>query len=310
MAIELTRRGPRGRVGLDIDGAYLAAVETQEGRVTRAASTDLPAGVVVDGEVNDQAALSDALKAFFRRHSLPRRVHLGVANSQIAVRSMDLPPIEDEIQRAAAVRFQASEAIAMPLDEVVLDYQVVGDSTGPEGTPRTRIVVVAARQSMISSLLDAVRGAGLRPEGIDLSAFALVRSVADPTPSEQGARVYCHLAGVTNLAVTVGSTCLFTRTLASSRDESGAPVPMALAEDVRLSIDYYSAQPESPPVSEVVLSGPDAARDGLADELSGLVGMPVTGAEPLLNVESADMPVGEDLRRHSVAAGLALGAAA
>ena len=93
----------------------------------------------------------------------------------------------------------------MPLNEAVLDYQVIGQTTTPDRAGSMRVIVVAAREPMIMRLVDAVRGAGLRPEGIDLSAFALMRIVApgnDPEPAP--ARVFCHLAGVTNLAVDEG----------------------------------------------------------------------------------------------------------
>ena len=45
-------------------------------------------------------------------------------------------------------------------------------------------MLVAARRDMIERLLSAARAAGLRPEGIDLSAFAMVRAlgVEDPAP--------------------------------------------------------------------------------------------------------------------------------
>lgn len=311
MAIGLGRSGPQGHIGLDVDGAFLAAVEVREGRVVRAHSADLAPGVLSEGEVNDPHALTVALKEFFKRHDLPRRVRLGVANRQIAVRSLDLPPIEDEAQRQAAVRFQAADAIAMPLEEVVLDYQVVGTTTTPEGGERARIVVVAAREAMIAGLVEAVRRAGLRPEGIDLSAFALVRAVAQPSTADyEPAIAYCHLAGITNLAVAVGATCLFTRPLGPARDASGAPVTVALAEEMRPSIDYYAGQPDAPSVGEVVLSGPGAARDGVAEELGDLLGLPVSHADSLRNVDAAGLPVREDPSRHTVAAGLAMGAAA
>ena len=90
----------------------------------------------------------------------------------------------------------------MPLDEAILDYQILGEATTGEGSGLLRVIVVAAREPMIMRMVDAVRGAGLRPEGIDLSAFALMRVVAPTSePQPAPARIYCHLAGVTNLAV-------------------------------------------------------------------------------------------------------------
>jgi type IV pilus assembly protein PilM len=237
-------------------------------------------------------------------------VRLGVSNQQIVVRQLDLPKIDDENERAAAVRFQAAEAIAMPLEEVVLDHQVIGETISPEGAARQRVVVVAAREAMIARVVEACKGAGLKAEAIDLDAFALVRALATASAPDDSARVYCHLAGITNLAIALGSSCLFTRPLSTAWDEQDEGVANALAEEIRLSIDFYMAQPEARWVGEVVLSGPGSRRDGLVDELSGLLPLPVQIAEPLGNLDAAKLPMGEDPYRHTVAAGLALGATA
>ena len=213
MAFSLRKRSERGVVGLDIDGRYLAAAQVDSGRLVRGASLELPAGLVRDGEVADRDALAGALKRFVQDNGLPKSIRLGVAKQQIVVRVVELPRIEDPKERDAAIRFQAAEAIAMPLDEAVLDHQVAGYAAGLDGTPRMQIVLVAARRSMIDALLEAAKKAGLKPEGVDLDAFALVRTLAaaSVTGPDDTARVFCHLGGVTNLAVAVGTTCFFTR---------------------------------------------------------------------------------------------------
>jgi type IV pilus assembly protein PilM len=309
MANSRSNTGPRGSVGLDLDGDFLAAVTVAEGRIQSAVSSELPQGVMRDGEVVDPDALGTVLKEIFRAGALPRDVRLGVANQQIVVRQLELPRIAEDKDLEAAVRFQAAEAIAMPLNEVVLDFHRVSDSVDAEGNARTNVVVVAARESMIERLVEAVRSAGLRPVGIDLNAFALVRALASGA-RDDSARVYCHLGAITNLAIAVGASCLFTRPLATRVDESGVIDAFALAEEIRLSIDFYMAQPEARWVGEVVLSGPGSRRDGLVDELSGLLQLPVQIAEPLGNLDAAKLPMGEDPYRHTVAAGLALGATA
>src|SRR5256714_8618286 len=240
MAIALRKKNNRGIVGLDLDGEFIAAVQTAPDGISRAVSAELPPGVITGGEVTGVDALSDALRDFFKTHALPRRVRLGVSNQQIVVRHLELPKIEDPEELAVAVRFQAAEAIPMPLDEVVLDHQVVGETVTTEGAARLRIVVVAARESMVSRVVEAVRAAGLRPEGIDLNAFALVRTLALPADSAESARVYCHLAGVTNLAIAIGPICLFTRPLSTVWQEGGEQAAAAaLGGGVRLSADFY-----------------------------------------------------------------------
>jgi len=154
-----------------------------------------------------------------------------------------------------------------------------------------------------------VRGAGLRPEGIDLSAFALMRVVAPQGEQEPApARIYCHLGGVTNLAVGVGRTCVFTRPLATVWDGGSQEFVSALAEEVRLSMDYYTGQPDARQVTEVMLSGPGSQRQHIAEQVAGLVGLPVTVANALGHLGAASLRMGEDPSRYTVAAGLALGA--
>lgn len=309
MALSLRKSSDRGSIGLDIDGRYLAAAQVNGGRVVRCASQNLPEGLVRDGEVTDAEALGQHLKSFASAAGLPRNVRIGVANQQIVVRVVELPRIEDDKQRDAAVRFQASEAIAMPLDEAVLDHQIAGFSTAPDGTPRMQVVLVAARRKMIESLLDAVKAAGLKAEGVDLDAFALVRALAvDSDEPEQAARVFCHLGAITNLAVAVGSSCFFTRPLASVWDEEDAG--SRLADEIRLSIDYYMTQPQAKPVGEVVLAGPGSSDAQLVESIETHLGISVIVPGPLGVIDGSALGPNEDPHRYTVAAGLSLGAAA
>jgi type IV pilus assembly protein PilM len=309
MMFSLRKNSSGGVVGLDIDGRYLAAAQVESGRVVRGATSDLPAGLVADGEVVNRDGLADALKEFVARTGLPKSVRLGVSNQQIVVRVIELPRIEDEKQRDAAVRFQAAEAIAMPLDEAVLDHQVAGYTEAPDGSPRMQVVLVAARRSMIEAVLEAAKQAGLKPHGVDLDAFALVRMLAAAGDApEDTARVYCHLGGVSNLAIAVKDCCFFTRPLSAVWDEEDAGA--RLADEIRLSIDYYMTQAQAKPVGEVVVSGPGSAEAELVESLGIHLGLPTTVAAPLGVLDRSALDSTEDPHRLTVAAGLAIGKAA
>ena len=307
MAFSLRKHSNGSAIGLDVDGRYLAAARVEGGRVVQAASHELPDGLIRDGEVTDPPALAAELKGFASAAGLPRNVRLGVANQQIVVRVVELPRIEDPKQRDSAVRFQASEAIAMPLDEAVLDHQVAGYGEAPDGSPRMQVVLVAARRSMIQKVLEATKGAGLKAEGIDLDAFALVRTLGDGALADN-ARVFCHLGGVTNLAIAVGATCFFTRPLSAIWDAEDAG--SRLSDEIRLSIDYYMTQPQARPVGEVVLSGPGSNDEQLVQDLGLHLGIPVAVAPPLGALDGSALGPTDDPHRYTVAAGLSMGAAA
>ena len=207
-------------VGLDLDPGHIAAAEvTVNGSLSlkRGAVAPLRPGVLRDGEVADVPALAEALKSFFAENGLPNRVRLGIANQRIVVRTLDLPPLEDEKALAAAVKVQAPDHIPMPMDEAIVDWQSLGTVQAASGQDRTRVVVVAVRREMVDRLVAAGREAGLKLEGIDLSAFGMVRALAAGRRAE-GAVLYVSVGGLTNVAVANGSGCLFTRAGAGGLD--------------------------------------------------------------------------------------------
>ena len=223
-------------VGLDIEPGYVAAVQGLPGRVAvaNAACASLPPGAVRDGEVIDVEAVASALRDLFGQHRLPKRVRLGVANQRIVMRTVDLPPITDPKQIASALRFSAQEHIPMPLDQAVVDHQVLGSVQTADGA-RTRVVVVAARREMIARLLDATKRAGLAPRGVDLSAFAMIRALhrAEAT----GSVAYLNVGGMTNLAIASGRTCVFTRVVSTGTES----IASELAERRGLTLEHADA---------------------------------------------------------------------
>jgi type IV pilus assembly protein PilM len=208
-----------GITGLDLDPGHIAAAEvTVNGSLSlkRGAVTALRPGILRDGEVADVPALAEALKAFFAENGFSTRVRLGIANQRIVVRTLDLPLLDDEKALAAAVKVQAPDHIPMPMDEAVIDWQSLGTIQTAGGQARTRVVVVAVRREMVDRLVAAAREAGLKVEGIDLSAFGMVRALADR--KVEGAMLYVSVAGLTNVAVANQSGCLFTRAAAGGLD--------------------------------------------------------------------------------------------
>ena len=212
------RRKDTPVVGLELDPGHIAAAEVSVNgsiRLERGAVAALRPGILRDGEVADAAGLAEALKALFAEHDLSTRVRLGIANQRIVVRTIDLPVIEDEKALAGAVKIQAPDHIPMPMDEAIVDWQSLGVVQTPAGA-RTRVVVVAVRREMVDRLVGAAREAGLQLEGIDLSAFGMVRALSSEQRS--GAVLYVNVAGLTNVAVANASGCLFTRAAAGGLD--------------------------------------------------------------------------------------------
>jgi type IV pilus assembly protein PilM len=256
------RRSGGDIVGLDIQPGFVAAVKARSnGSIVaeRAFSVPLAADVMRDGELLDETALTEALRELFAEAKLSKRVRIGVANQRTVLRTLELPPVTDRKELAAAVSFQAQDQVPMPLGNAVLDFHPLGIVETPSG-PRQRVVLVAAQRDMVERLLSAVRAAGLSAAGVDLSAFALIRSLYQHEAEQTGRVLYLNVDGLANLAIAEGTICRFTRVVGSGLE--GMAVELAERRGIAL-VDARARLLEAdltvPPLPEPMAAEPAAA---------------------------------------------------
>jgi len=123
-----------------------------------------------------------------------------------------------------------------------------------------RILLVVAYREVVDRFLQACRGAGLEVVGIDLEAFALLRSLAPPTDSSPGSGALVAVAvghDRTTIAVSTGRVCEFTRVL----DWGGWSLNVAIARELDMAPSEVEAIKR-----QLSFSNADAAVDGLTPE--------------------------------------------
>ena len=163
----------------------------------------MPFGAVVEGEIVDPEAVSGAIKELWKRTGLRvKDVAIGVSNQKVVVRLIDLPFMErDEL--AGAIQYQAQDYIPIPVEEAILDFQIIGDYMTPSDEHMMEVLLVAAQRDMIANAVAAVEGAGLKLAQVDVTAFALVRALlgathgwlSDETEGRRGDRHRPHQLG-------------------------------------------------------------------------------------------------------------------
>jgi type IV pilus assembly protein PilM len=276
LPISVGRRPGAEIVGLDIQPGFVAAVRARvNGSILaeEAAALDLPGDAVRDGEVADEDALGEVLRELFAKSGLNRHVRVGVANQRTVLRTLELPPVTDHKELAAAVAFQAQDQVPMPLNNAVMDFHPLGIVDTPAG-PRQRVVLVAAQRDMIERLLGAVRRAGLSPEGIDLSAFALIRSLYRPDPEQKGRVLYLNVDGLTNLAIAEGTVCRFTRVVGSGLEGMASELAERRSIALTEARELLAAFDLDAPVhgqQDIVPSAQDAPQAAPAEQRQELV---------------------------------------
>jgi type IV pilus assembly protein PilM len=226
-------------VGLKIGASQLAAARVNNNgaaELVQVARQSLEQGVVVGGEVRDPEALAVALKQFFAKNKLPRKnVRLGIASNRIGVRIFDLVGIDDDKQLENAIRFRAQETLPIPLDEAVLDYHVLGESTDEDGTTLQRVLLVVAYRELVDRYVSACKKAGITLAGVDLEAFALLRALAAPRGEEVESDSALVAVSIghdrSTFAVSDGRICEFTRVI----EWGGSTLSVAIARALDLA---------------------------------------------------------------------------
>ena len=204
-------------VGLKIGASQLAAariVNNGSPELVQVAREGLEPGIIVGGELREPDALAEALKRFFRTNKLSKQaVRLGIASNRIGVRTFEIGGIDDPKQLENAIRFRAQETLPIPLEEAVLDYQILGVTTDDEGARTHRVLLVVAYRDLVDRYQAACRKAGIKLVGVDLEAFALLRALGDRSAVASNAAIVVATVGHerSTLAVSDGETCEFTR---------------------------------------------------------------------------------------------------
>jgi type IV pilus assembly protein PilM len=267
-------------VGLKIGASQIAAARVNNSgvpQVVQLAREPLDDGIVVGGELRDFETLAETLKEFFAKHKLPKKgVRLGIANNRIGVRTFDISGIDDPKQLANAIRFRAQETLPIPLEEAVLDWQVLSETVDPEtGAVTRRVLLVVAYRELVDRYVAACRKAGIRLSGIDLEAFAMLRALNAPlavdAPPPAGAQVVVNVGhDRSTFAVSDGRICEFTRVLGWGGSSLSVAIARALdvtpseAEPVKhvLTLAENGETPEN--VTPEVL---EASREAVRREL-------------------------------------------
>lgn len=239
----------RRLIGLDIGTNAVRVAEIEPGdppRLTTFGQVALPPGAMRDGEVVDPAAVTDAIQRLWKELSLKKGpVRIGVASPRVLVRTVDLPTMSDD-ELAGALQFQAADLIPIPLEDAVLDFQVLEALAAPEPTgdgspaqPMSRVLLAAAHKDLVGNLVGSVRAAGLSVSGVDLVPLALVRSVGRRV-SDNGAGVEAIVSiggGVTVVVVHELGIPRFVRILGSG----GRSITDAIARELDVTPDQAEA---------------------------------------------------------------------
>ena len=251
--------------------------------LTHYSSIDVPAGAMVEDELVDIDTAAKTLGRLWKNAGISTpKVVVGLANQKVVVRLIALPYMEKH-ELKSAIHYQAQDFIPIPVEEAIIDFDIVGEFTNENEERMIEMLLVAAQRDMINNLVVALNKAGLKPKVIDVSSLALVRalnghsSVLDEAEGEAAALVNIG-SGVTNIVVEEQGKPRFTRVAPlagnnfTQRIAENLNISFGEAEELKTRIGLPPLEGEQEEISGIEPKQVKVVQDLLMKELNKFVG--------------------------------------
>jgi len=222
MPIGFFGRRAKSMVGLDIGTSRVKLVEL----VARGASVELaraaveltPVDVIRDGRVVQPEQVAAVIKkALAAGHFRPGEVVAAIAGQGVVVRHVQFPKMPEEELREA-LKWEGQKHIPFPVEDAVVDFEVIHGVADPEAASM-EVMLVAAQRSIVDSHLAAIELAGLNVVAVDVQPFTVLRALryeppgaGRPPAAGNGIVAYVDIgAGTTDIVIADGEIIRFTR---------------------------------------------------------------------------------------------------
>ncbi|MBM3340750.1 MAG: pilus assembly protein PilM [Betaproteobacteria bacterium] len=163
-------------IGMDISTTAVKMVELSASgnnmyRVERYAIEPLPRDSVVEGNINNLDAVGEAVKRCHNRlGSGIKNVALALPNAAVITKKILVPAGLTEEEIEVQVETEANQYIPFSLDEVNLDFQVIGPA--PNSEEDVEVLIAASRKEKVEDRVAATEVAGLKPAVVDVDLLA------------------------------------------------------------------------------------------------------------------------------------------
>jgi len=198
-------------IGLDIGSSSVKIVELSEAgkgtlRLERYAIEPLPRGAVVDGNVDKIDVVAEAVRRAWRRAgSKVKNVAMALPASAVITKRIALPANLREEELEMQVESEANQYIPFALDEVSLDFQVLGAI--PNAPDDVEVLIAASRKEKVEDRVAVARAAGLKPMVVDVESYsarsAIDRLIEQLPNSGEGLVIAVFYIGANTTSVTV-----------------------------------------------------------------------------------------------------------
>ncbi len=334
-------------VGLDIGAAFVKVAElktTKKGRsLHKFGIAKVPEGMIQEGRIADMEGLAGIIRDLFQAEKIKEKnVALSTGGHSVVVKTISTAKVPDE-QLHKNIRAEAEQYIPYDIDDVNIDYQILGDSE--YSAEQMNVLLVAVRQDLVDEYVSLIQMAGLNPVIIDVDAFAL-QNIYEILPDVDHGRITLLLdvgASKTSVNILQNNNSMMMRDMTNGCDQLVSVVSERLEVDrekalqiIMGAVDYpeseqelkelydmvvgnwcsdisevvytFESSPGNAGVEHVVVSGGGGFIDLLSEKLTNELKVTVSKINPFAGLVSDSKQLGE-LEAYQLLAPIALGLA-
>ena len=334
--------------GLDISTSGVRLVELGDAgkgelRLERYAAEPLPRGAVVDGNIENIDQVAEAVRRVWKKSGTKaRHVALGMPPASVITKKIILPAGLAEDQLEVQVESEASQYIPFALDEVSLDFDVIGPA--PNSAEDMEVMLAAARREKVEDRVAIAEAAGLTATVMDIESYAARSALERAAGSrpDQIVALFQMGAQATHVAVMLGGETVYEREQpfggnqltqdivrayglsfeeAETRKKSGdlpenyradllAPFLENAALEVTRAIQFFYTSTPYTRIDQLYLAGGSALVPGLLDIIGGRTRIPSALVNPfehmLMGAQVREQQLRQEGAAYLVACGLAM----
>lgn len=323
-------------VGVDISSTAVKLLQLSRAgnryRVEHYAVEPLPPNAVVEKNIVEVEAVGEAIKrAMARSGTRARNAAAAVAGSAVITKVIPMPADLDDDELEAQVELEAANYVPYPIDEVNLDFEVLGPM--PNSPETVQVLLAASRSENVEIRASALELGGLTAKVMDVESFAIENAFALlseqlKTPRDGLVALVDSGATMTTLYVLRNGRTLYSREqvfggkqltdeimrrYGLSYEEAGQakrqgglpegyqtevlePFKEAMVQQISRLLQFFYAGSEFNRVDQLVIAGGGASIAGIDRMLEDQLGVPTLVANPLAN-----MTLGPRVQPHALA---------
>ncbi len=182
---------PKQFFGLDISGTSVKVVELKPGpsksQLVAYGGMVLPAGSMQSDAEVDLQNVSNAIREVVRKARIQAVECVAALPGSGVFTSIITLPQMPRNELAESIKWQAKQYVPSPLEEVILDWHVVGEVTAPAAAPSDKapaapqkeieVMLIAAPITLVQKYVKIITDAGFKPAALEIEPLSLARSV-------------------------------------------------------------------------------------------------------------------------------------